>query len=278
MKINGAVLSYLTFSDGCVHVDVSPHRHDLESCSVVRVDVEYGDSFELIIMALDAIRRINRGHVRLWFDYLPYARQDRVCASGQAAAKQAYLNALEYQLFSFDSYEIHVVDVHSTDGYPIGMNIINHPVQQLIPNQLLNDVVLVAPDRGAIMRVLNVAKFSGNDVIYFEKHRNPSNGVIESISTTYDLNSYAGRRFLIIDDICDDGGTFVPIIKQLSAMGRVDMWITHGIFAKGVGLLFGAGLHTLHTTDTIPSTGNYQDVVIHQIEGLLPAKIYPTVP
>ena len=30
MKINGVVLSYLTFSDGCVHIDVSPHTSSLE--------------------------------------------------------------------------------------------------------------------------------------------------------------------------------------------------------------------------------------------------------
>ena len=268
MKINGAVLSYLTFSDGCVHIDVSPHTSSLESHAVVVVDIEYGDSLELIIMVLDAINRINRGHINLWFDYLPYARQDRVCAPGQAAAKRAYLDILEYQLFSFDSYEIHVVDVHSNDGYPLGMNIVNHPVHQLIPNQLLADAVLVAPDKGAIHRVVKVAERNNNDVIYFEKHRNPSTGVIESISTTYDLISYRDQRFLIIDDICDGGGTFVPIIKQLSAVGRVDMWITHGIFAKGVDLLFEAGLHTLNTTDTIPYTGDTTGVVIHQIKGL----------
>lgn len=270
MKINGAVLSYLTFSDGCVHVDVSPHASSLESRAGVVVDIEYDDSLELVIVALDAISRINRGHIRLWFNYLPYARQDRVCAPGQAAAKQVYLDVLEYQLLMFDSYEIHVVDVHSDDGYPVGLNIVNHPAHQLIPNQLLTDVVLVAPDKGAVRRVLKVSKLNGNDVIYFEKHRNPSTGVIESISTTYDLSSYTDQRFLIIDDICDGGGTFVPIIKQLSAVGRVDMWITHGIFAKGVGLLFDAGLHTLHTTDTIPFTDNTPNVVIHQIKGLLP--------
>lgn len=38
MKINGAVLSYLTFSDGCVHIDVSPHTSSLESHAVVVVD------------------------------------------------------------------------------------------------------------------------------------------------------------------------------------------------------------------------------------------------
>lgn len=39
-------------------------------------------------MVLDAISRINHGHIRLWFNYLPYARQDRVCAPGQAADPQ----------------------------------------------------------------------------------------------------------------------------------------------------------------------------------------------
>lgn len=95
-------------------------------------------------------------------------------------------------------------------------------------------------------------------------------GVFTSmLAHTYDLSSYRDQRFLIIDDICDGGGTFVPIIKQLSEVGRVDMWITHGIFAKGVDLLFEAGLHTLNTTDTIPYTGDTTGVVIHQIKGLL---------
>ena len=45
-----------------------------------------------------------------------------------------------------------------------------------------------------------------------------------------------GRNCLIVDDICDGGGTFIPLAKKLKNAGAktVTLYVTHGIFSKGL--------------------------------------------
>lgn len=66
---------------------------------------------------------------------------------------------------------------------------------------------------------------------------------------------------LIVDDICDGGGTFVGLAKELRAAGatRVYLYVTHGIFSKRLPL---EGIDHVYTTDSFLSGpvnlhGNY---------------------
>ena len=59
----------------------------------------------------------------------------------------------------------------------------------------------------------------------------------------------SNRRILIVDDICDGGATFVGLAKELRAAGakKVYLYVTHGIFSKGLPL---EGIDKVFTTDS----------------------------
>lgn len=67
------------------------------------------------------------------------------------------------------------------------------------------------------------------------------------------------ERILIADDICDGGGTFVGLLDKIreTSSAPVDLYVTHGIFSKGLQIL--EGFDRIYTTDSFYA----QDLPLH---------------
>lgn len=65
------------------------------------------------------------------------------------------------------------------------------------------------------------------------------------------------KKLLVIDDICDGGGTFVLLANELKKHNptRFSLFVTHGIFSKGVEVLYDAGYSSVITTDSLFDEG-----------------------
>ena len=85
------------------------------------------------------------------------------------------------------------------------------------------------------------------------KFKDPVTGIVSEIGSP-DLNPelVKGKKCLIVDDICDGGGTFVGSAKLLIEAGadRVDLYVTHGIFSKGI---------PIHCIDHVWTTNSYYE-------------------
>ena len=64
------------------------------------------------------------------------------------------------------------------------------------------------------------------------------------------VESLEGRTAIITDDICDGGYTFIKVAEQLKAKGasKVILFVTHGIFSKGLDVFEGLIDHVYTTT------------------------------
>jgi ribose-phosphate pyrophosphokinase len=82
--------------------------------------------------------------------------------------------------------------------------------------------------------------------IYGEKVRDQASGRITSYQVVGDAK---GKRVLIIDDICDGGQTFMLLTRELLSAGasQVVLFVTHGIFSKGIRSLFDSGISQIFT-------------------------------
>jgi ribose-phosphate pyrophosphokinase len=185
--------------------------------------------------------------------YLPYARQDRVCAPGQAFS----LEVIAELLATIRAQNIAVWDCHSPVGLSLtqafnvdASNIVlaNDELRKIIQHP---STVLVCPDKGARSRCENMARVLGDrPLVYSEKVRDPATGKITHTEVKSD--SLAGKTAVITDDICDGGFTFVKIAEQLKAKGaaRVILFVTHGIFSKGLDVFDGL-IDQIFTTDSL---------------------------
>ena len=56
---------------------------------------------------------------------------------------------------------------------------------------------------------------------------------------------------LVWDDLCDAGGTFILLAKELLTNGakEVNLFVSHGLFTKGTQILFDAGIKRIFTKE-----------------------------
>jgi ribose-phosphate pyrophosphokinase len=93
---------------------------------------------------------------------------------------------------------------------------------------------VIAPDSGATKRAMGVAKHLGLPLFVGGKTRETKTGKITDF-WIHDLPSKG--HFLIVDDICDGGGTFIGLadkINKISPDVELSLYVTHGLFTKGL--------------------------------------------
>lgn len=95
---------------------------------------------------------------------------------------------------------------------------------------------IISPDQGSSKKCVGIAKkFGINSILFANKNRNLATGKIEEISISKNINFVCGGKYIVIDDICDGGGTFIKLFQdsELIKSINVDLYVTHGIFSKG---------------------------------------------
>ncbi|WP_231102717.1 hypothetical protein, partial [Streptobacillus moniliformis] len=75
-----------------------------------------------------------------------------------------------------------------------------------------------------------VATLVGLPLIQATKHRDVESGQLELPT----VETEPGKRYLIVDDICDGGGKFLGLGAVITAHGSYcDLYTTHGFYSKG---------------------------------------------
>lgn len=254
------------FNGGEMNVQVDEEHIRGSKALVLYTRLKCSDDFLELAMTCDAIRRIAGWDVDLvlFTGYFPYGRQDRVCNPGEAFSVQVYANLLN----TLNFYSVVVADPHSDviQGVVDRCSILEqHDVIRNFGE--LNKYIskegplLVSPDAGANKKLQKLCKsYFRSSFIRADKARNMVTGEItETIVYCDDLED---RDVLIVDDICDGGYTFIKLAEALKAKGagKVSLYVTHGLFSKGVEALLDNGIDHIYTTDSLQPIDFYDKV------------------
>lgn len=216
-------------------------RAQADAASEFRIHalLKSADDVMQLLMLTDALRRLNPAvPVHLDMPYVPYARQDRVCNPGEALGAAVFCKLINDQQYA----TVTVVEPHSdvTPALLQRVRVIDASAflaRALAAPAFANGVTLMAPDAGARKRVQALAKALGvADVRFAEKVRDPQTGRITETRVPADIPA---QPVLVVDDICDGGRTFLELASALRDTTRqpVYLYVTHGIFSKGLGEL-----------------------------------------
>lgn len=174
-------------------------------------------------------------HFDLDLPYIPYSRQDRVCSVGDAFGLKVFAD----QLNSLNFRYVLIFDAHSDVSPALINNCITREVKNLFvlnPEFISKYSHLVAPDAGAYKKVNSIASHFNLPVIPALKTRDTATGRLSNtVVVTEGIEN--PTRLLVIDDLCDAGGTFLALgakLKQAFPHTPIDLYISHGIFAKGL--------------------------------------------
>lgn len=148
--------------------------------------------------------------------------------------------------------EVVVVDPHS-DVTPASL-----PVCRAVKPHDFLDIpagkyaAVVAPDGGAEKRAGGVARKLGVPLIHAWKTRDVATGRISGFGVQPIPAELRGGLALVVDDICDGGGTFLGLATELRRIGlRAHLYVTHGVFSQGTEKLLEAYEGHVYATDTV---------------------------
>ena len=203
------------------------------------------------------------------FTYLPNARYDRHMFKGDAAALKVFANLVN--AMEFDA--VCALDTHSNAAENL-FNCFHNLPQKEVAAHFASDPridFLVAPDAGAAKKTEEAAKDVDKPYVTMAKVRNLKTGEITGMRILDDVD-LTGKTVMILDDICDGGRTFVEAAKYLREAGasRVELYVTHGIFSKGVENLLDNGIDHIYTTNSL---GDAEDRGLNQFSQVPVANI-----
>ena len=262
--LQGTVITYksMLFYGGEPHIKIEP-GFDVRQTVTITYRLNSFNSLGLLCVATDALKRMGVKTIDLFIPYFPGARQDRVMVPGEPLTVKVYadiINALHLN-------KVTVFDPHSevTPALLINCEVIsNHNFIAEVVSRIGGDVMLISPDGGALKKIYKVSEFlNGMPVTECSKSRDVKTGRLSGFKVYAD--DLEGMSCLIVDDICDGGGTFIGLAEALKAKnaGSLYLAVSHGIFSKGFDV-FGDYFTTIFTTNSFSNVShkNVQQIAI----------------
>ena len=243
-----------TFSGGEPHIKINPDFVVSEPVTITHRINSFND-FGLLLLAIDALKRMDVKLINVFIPYFPAARQDRVMISGEPLSVKVYADILN----SLKLNKVTVFDAHSevTPALLDNCEVIpNHAFIAEVLEKIGKEVKLISPDGGALKKIYKVSEYLGGvEVVECSKSRDVKTGKLSGFKVYND--DLKGMDCLIVDDICDGGGTFVGLAEELKKKnaGKLYLAVSHGIFNKGFDV-FQKDFEKIFTTNSFREFDN----------------------
>jgi ribose-phosphate pyrophosphokinase len=220
--------------------------------SLVQSTYSPADNLMELLLMIDAARRASAYKVIAVIPYYGYGRQDRKDKPRVAIGSKLVAN----MLVAAGADRVITMDLHAPQiqGY------FDIPVDHLdshalfipyVENLKLENLTFAAPDVGATNRIREIANYFNAEMVICDKHRKRANEIASMVV----IGDVTGKDIVIIDDICDTGGTLAKSAALLMEKGArsVRALITHPVLSgKAYENLQNSVLEEVVVCDTIP--------------------------
>ena len=247
------------FSDGEVMVEILENVRGKDVFVLQSTCAPTNENLMELMVMVDALKRASAGRITAALPYFGYARQDRRVRSARVAIT-AKVVANMLQIAGVDrvmTMDLHADQIQGFFDIPVD-NVYAAPV--LLKDaqaQNLENLIVVSPDVGGVVRARALAKRMDSDLAIIDKRR-PQANVSEVMNIIGDV---AGKSCIIMDDMVDTAGTLTKAAQALKDHGatRVVAYCTHAVLSGGaVERVEDSTLDELVVTDTIPLTAQAQ--------------------
>ena len=223
--------SVKTFSDGEISVEIEENVRGQDVYIIQPLcDPVNNNLMEVLIMA-DALKRSSVERISVVLPYFGYSRQDRrarsarVPITAKVVANMLTVMGVERLL----TIDLHADQIQGFFDIPVD-NVYATPLFLAdIHKQSYDDLIVVSPDVGGVVRARALAKQLNCDLAIVDKRR-PEANVSEVMQIIGDIKE---KCCIIVDDICDTAGTLCHAADALKDEGAssVYAYITHPIFS-----------------------------------------------
>ncbi len=234
---------------------------NIDSPITIKSRLNTFQDLELIICANQCLKEAGASVVNLFIPYCIGGRSDRKFVDGGIN----YIKTVIAPIINSQNFnQVTIMDPHSDvleaciDNFS---KITNWEVTKMaledIPN--IDNICLISPDAGAYKKVFDVAKwFEINEIVTASKVRDVATGKILRTEVPSIKNHSSEMKYVIVDDICDGGRTFIELAKVIIAQNqdaKIYLVVTHGIFSAGFEELNNY-FEKIYTTNSIKDIDN----------------------
>ena len=242
------------FSDGEVTVEIKQNVRARDVFVVQSTCAPTNENLMELLIMVDALKRSSAERISAVIPYFGYARQDRRPRSTRVPiSAKVVANMLQaVGVASVLTMDLHADQIQGFFDIPVD-NIYASPVLLGdLRQKNYDDLLVVSPDVGGVVRARALAKQLGCDLAIIDKRR-PKANVSEVMHVIGDIE---GRNCVIMDDMIDTAGTLVKAAEVLKERGakKVYAYCTHPIFSGPAieRIAKGTALDEVVVTNTIP--------------------------
>jgi ribose-phosphate pyrophosphokinase len=243
------------FSDQEIFVEILENVRGEDVFVVQSSSFPANDNLMELLIALDALRRGSARRITAVIPYYGYARQDR--KSGPRTPITAKLVANLITVAGANrvvTLDLHAAQIQGFFDIPLdnlfSAGVFTGDIRKNFPE---NNLVIVSPDVGGVVRARAIAKRFDADLAIIDKRRERA-GHSEVMNIIGDVS---GRPCIIVDDIVDSAGTLCNAAVALMEAGAesVHAYVVHGVLSGGaVARVTASPLRSLVITDSIQAT------------------------
>ncbi len=242
------------FSDGEISVQINENVRGSDVFIVQSTCNPTNDNLMELIVMVDALRRASAGRITAVIPYFGYARQDRRVRSARvpitAKVVADFLSSVGVDRVL--TVDLHAEQIQGFFDVPVD-NVFGSPVLlEDMKNRDFDDVVVVSPDIGGVVRARAIAKLLNDTDLAIIDKRRPQANVSQVMHIIGDVE---GRDCIIVDDMIDTGGTLCKAAEALKEHGakRVFAYATHPILSgTAAENLRNSVIDEVIVTDSIP--------------------------
>jgi len=239
------------FSDGEIFIQIQETIRGLDAFFIQSTSAPANDNLMELLIFIDAAKRASTQHICAVIPYFGYARQDRKSASRTPISAKLVADMITAAGASrVLTMDLHAGQIQGFFDIPVD-NIYAAPIfQRDIESRPLDDVTIVSPDVGGVVRARALAKRLHTDFAIVDKRRPaPNEAKVMNI-----IGDVEGRHCILLDDMVDTAGTLCSAADALMEQGakKVSAYATHGVLSgPAAERLEASSLHELVITDSI---------------------------
>jgi len=242
------------FSDGEINVEILENIRGRETFIIQPTCPPTSENLMELLVMVDAARRASAARITAVIPYFGFARQDRRPRSSRVPITAKLVAKL---IATAGVDRVLTVDLHADQiqgFFDIAVdNVYASPILLAdVWKQKYDDMVVVSPDVGGVVRARALAKRLGDaDLAIIDKRRARANqSEVMNI-----IGEVEGKNCVMIDDMVDTAGTLCHAASALKEHGAVSVaaYITHPVLSgPAVSRINDSELDEMVVTDTIP--------------------------
>nr|WP_285836003.1 MULTISPECIES: ribose-phosphate pyrophosphokinase [Larsenimonas] len=241
------------FSDGEIAVEINENVRGKDVFILQSTCSPTNDNIMELILMVDALRRASATRITAVIPYFGYARQDRRVRSARVpiSAKVVADMMVKAGVDRVMTMDLHADQIQGFFDVPVD-NVYGSPILlDDIERQNYDDIVVVSPDVGGVVRARAIAKQLNTDLAIIDKRRPQAN----QAQVMHIIGEIKDRTCILVDDMVDTAGTLCKAAEALKEhqARRVVAYATHPILSgPAVDNITQSKLDELVVGDTIP--------------------------